>query len=250
MTSSRTEFLLALSFLTRLPVPPAEYSDDAMVGATRFYPLIGLGLGILLAALFSILSLILPNLVAVLLTTAVAIAITGALHEDGLADTGDGLGGGWSKEQALEIMRDSRIGTYGALTLGVTLALKVIALAALPTLAAAGAIVAGHTFGRLAITRVISMLDYVRETGAGDILGKTHIRQGLLPWAATAVAAVLLGFSSGWMATIAAIAATAVVVYLMVSWLKHKLGGFTGDTLGATEQLVEAVIPLAILACL
>lgn len=250
MSGLRTEAILAVGFLTRLPMPEVDYSDAAMARATRLYPAVGLVLGAALAALLWLLSQVLPQPVAVLLTLAAGARLTGALHEDGLADAGDGLGGGWSRDQALEIMRDSRIGTYGALTLGLTLAIKAAALAYLPLTAAMIAVLAGHTLGRLAITQLIVFLDYARPKGAGDFLADVSALKGIAPWPPAIVAALAIALLVGPVPALAALAATLAVFVVMRRWCQRKLGGFTGDTLGASEQLIEAAVPLAILACL
>jgi adenosylcobinamide-GDP ribazoletransferase len=250
MSGFRTEFVLAVGFLTRLPVPAVDYSDAAMARATRLYPLVGLMLGGALASLLWGLTLIFPQPIAVLLTLAASARLTGALHEDGLADAGDGLGGGWTREQALEIMRDSRIGTYGAMSLVLTLAVRAAALAYLPLPAAMAALVAGHTLGRFAITRLIVLLDYARAKGAGDFLADVSVLKGPAPWPPAILATILIFLVAGPIAAGAAVLATVFVLWSMRRWLQRKLGGFTGDTLGASEQLVETAVPLVILACL
>ncbi len=250
MSDFRTELILATGFLTRLPVPDVPYSDEAMARATRLYPVVGLAIGATLAGVLWALSNLFPQPIAVLLTLAAGIRLTGALHEDGLADTGDGLGGGWTRAQALEIMRDSRIGTYGALALGLTLAIKATALAILPLGWAMAALVAGHALGRVAILRVIATLAYARPQGAGDFLDRTRTDPGSAPWAVAALTGLLLALWVGLWPAIVTLAAAWAGMAAMRRRTRIKLDGYTGDTLGATEQAVEALTPLALLLCL
>ena len=123
--------LLAVQFLTRLPVPAsAGFTPERLTAATRYYPLVGALIGGLVAVVYGVALLAWPPLVAVILSIAASLLLTGAFHEDGLADMFDGVGGGLTRERALEIMKDSRIGTYGAAALILALALKAATLAA------------------------------------------------------------------------------------------------------------------------
>ena len=250
MTNLRAEFLLALSFMTRLPLSLGEASDDTMARAPRLYPWVGLGIGACLGLSYLLFTTLFPSTLAVILTVAVGIALTGALHEDGLADTADGLGGGWTKERALEIMRDSRVGVYGILALGVALAIKIAALAALPTWAAVSAFIAAHTLGRSAITQLLKNLRYARTSGAADALGKSELVFDATPWAAAAAALVIVALLANLLAAFAAALMTAIAVDRFVRFLRKKIDGYTGDTLGAIEQIVETAVPVVILACL
>jgi adenosylcobinamide-GDP ribazoletransferase len=181
--------------------------------------------------------------------------ITGAFHEDGLADTLDGLGGAVARERALAIMKDSRIGSYGALALGLSLLLRAALLAVLATRplgAAIAALLASHAFARAAAVGVMVSLPY-----GGDM---EHAKAKPL---ALAVPLRNFGIAMGWCAMLAlalgaagidparllvAIAAAAVAALLMRAWLKRRLGGYTGDGLGATEQLAEIAVLLAFTA--
>ena len=123
-------FLIAVGFLTRIPIPQnTNFSEQKLNHASRYFPAVGWLVGIFTACLFSTLEIAFPKTIAVLFSLLFAILLTGAFHEDGLLDTTDGLGGGWSKDQKLEIMKDSRIGTYGAITLWFALTFKFILLA-------------------------------------------------------------------------------------------------------------------------
>lgn len=247
---------VALQFLTRLPVPAALWGRGGFQGAwlnacARHFPLVGAFVGAAGALVWWLASMLWPPLVAALLSAATTAWLTGAFHEDGLADTFDALGGAVSRERALAIMKDSRIGSYGALALGVVTALRVAALAAAgasSTLGAALGLVLAHGLGRGAAVVVMAVLPY-----AGD---EAHAKAKPLATAVprtTAVMALvwcvlLVLFVAHWAPiaqTSLAVAAAAAVGLGMIRWLRRRLGGYTGDTLGATEQLAEAAVLLA-----
>ncbi len=244
-------FFTALGFFTRIPVPAwVPWSSERLNHAARFFPLVGwvvgaVGAGSLLAFLW-----VLPVSVAVILSVAVTIRLTGAFHEDGWADTCDGLGGGWDRLQVLTIMKDSRIGTYGSAGLMLMLLAKVAALIELasvsPTTAALALLVA-HALSRLASTSLIHTLAYVRE----DELSKSKplaraLSPGELATASLFGALPLLLLPP--LASVMALAAAALTTLWAARVFQRRLGGYTGDCLGAAQQGSELVIYLAILA--
>lgn len=253
----RTELailLLAAQFLTRLPVPAARLFTDARLAATpRYYPLIGLLIGCLAAAIYWAAALVFPPLLAALLSTAATLLFTGAFHEDGLADTFDGVGGGLTRERALEIMKDSRLGTYGAAALIIALGLKIAALAALPLALALTALMAAHGLSRASAVLVIATSHYVRFEGkakpVASALGPAGLAVTLLSAAAIIAA---LAFLAHW--PLAAIAAALTGLALGHIALRFfyapKLGGYTGDALGAVQQASEIGFYLGLLAWL
>jgi adenosylcobinamide-GDP ribazoletransferase len=241
-------FLLAVQFLTRLPVPrDLPFSEERLTEATKFFPLVGLVVGLIGAGVLWAAAQVLPMTVAVLLSTAATIAATGAFHEDGLADAADGLGGGMTRERTLEIMRDSRIGTYGAVTLGLTLALKVTALASLPLSVALPLVALGHGISRYAPVAVIFTSAYAREEGAKFVAPTISAGGHALSLASGAVLLVCLLWAIG-PAALAGAVAGAVLAAGMARIYLRKLGGFTGDCLGATQQMAELGLILGVLA--
>jgi adenosylcobinamide-GDP ribazoletransferase len=246
---------VALQFLTRVPVPPMRTWDDAWLNdCVRYFPLVGALVGAFAAAVVAATALLWPPFVVAVLAVGATAWITGAFHEDGLADTFDALGGHVPRERALVILKDSRIGSYGALALVVVTLARVAALAAalasgLGT--ATAAIVLAHALGRLAAVVVMKRLPY-----AGDI---EHAKAKPL---ATSVRARDVGIALAWSLAvvgaaaaagagsraIAALLAVFVVAAVMARWLRGRLGGYTGDTLGATEQLAEATVLLVFAA--
>jgi adenosylcobinamide-GDP ribazoletransferase len=248
---------VALQFLTRVPVPRWVGFDPAWLQAClRHFPLVGAAVGIWAAAVLWAALALWPPLVAAALSVLATVWLTGAFHEDGLADTCDGLGGAVSRARALEIMKDSRIGSYGAVGLVLALVLKVATVAALAeggAAAAAAALVWGHAASRAAPVLLVWRLPY-----AGD---PEHAKAKPL---ATQIGGVGVTVALVWLGVLAAtlrwalptlrapLALSAVAGLLATlwcaRWLRRRLGGFTGDTLGATQQIVELAILLAWLA--
>lgn len=262
--------LLALQFLTRIPVTGrlahwVGYSPQLLRASARYFPLVGAGVGVLTAAVLGLAWWLLPPVPAAAWVAAVAalaagLLLTGALHEDGLADTFDGLGGGTTPERALEIMKDSRIGSYGALALGVALLAKCALLASLlqiePLLALLG-LLWGHTVSRCAPLWLL-----YRHRHVGDRAGvkakplADGIGLGGLLWAALLALLVLVG--SGWalvavdaafnwlVALLAALSGALLAAAPMARRLLRRLGGYTGDGLGATQQAAELGVLLGL----
>lgn len=247
----RDLFLLAVQFLTRLPVPrDLPFSDDLLIRATKYYPLVGCLVGLIGAAILWLSALWLPPVVAVLLSLAATLLATGAFHEDGLADAFDGIGGGQDKASALVIMRDSRLGTYGAVALGTVLALKVSALAAMPAGIAGLALIAGHGLGRMAAVHVIATTPYARDVGV-KFVAPSVTPDGYRIALATAffiliALVVLCGTGEAFFAILGCIGLAQAFRVLFVA----KLEGYTGDCLGGTQQLGELGVYLGILAWL
>jgi adenosylcobinamide-GDP ribazoletransferase len=242
---------LACAFLTRLPLPLAIHATPRRMAASlRYLPVIGALVGVVGAAVLLLAAQALPMAPAVLLSIAATCALTGALHEDGLADTLDSLGAA-SPERALEIMRDSRIGTFGALGLGLTIALKASALAAMPLAAAAAALIAAHAASRLSSLAVIATSRYARPTGTGGFTA-AGVGRKAMTFATAAVAALLLAITpaAGIGAVLGGLVGLVAGHVLSRALFERRLGGYTGDCLGATQQLSEVGFYLGVLAWL
>lgn len=234
---------VAVQFLTRLPVRADVWTAERERAAVRWYPLVGALVGALSAAVLLAAGAVWTPTTAALLAVAAGLLATGAFHEDGLADTFDGMGGA-TRERALAIMRDSRLGTYGLLALAVALALKVAALSDLRPAAAAAALVAGHALSRASAVLVIATAAYARADGVGKFTAAGVSGPGLLVALATGAATLpLLG--GGWWAALLGLAAGHALARLA---FERRLGGYTGDCLGATQQLSELGQYLAIAA--
>ncbi len=239
-------FTLAIQFLTRLPVP-ATYSEEAMAASPRYYPLVGLFLGALGAAVLFFGTPVFGPVVAALLAIGWLSLITGGLHEDGLADMADGLGSGSTRARALEIMRDSRIGSYGALALGFTLALTVSGLVAIGPDITTLTLLAAQPASRLSAVIAMATSRYQRAEGAGD-----GMQQGIGPVALifatlTGLAPCLLLPSHLWTGAALGLIAAHIGTRLIY---QRRLGGYTGDCLGALQQISQLGLILGVLAWL
>jgi adenosylcobinamide-GDP ribazoletransferase len=245
-------FLLALQFLTRLPLPPdVGYSPTRMAATPRWHPGIGIVVGGLAGLVYALTAPVLTPGLAALVSTAAGLLLTGAFHEDGFADACDGLGGGATRDQALEIMRDSRLGSYGAAGLGLMLGGKIAALAVLPPAAVPVVLVAGHAASRASSVVVIATGAYVRDHGTGKPVADGIGPGGLgfaLATGALALGAIGLALPA---LAVAGGALGLVVGHLaMRSRFERRLGGYTGDCLGAVQQTSEIGLYLGVLACL
>jgi len=235
-------FLAAMAFLTRSPVGRLAVFDAKDVAhSSGWFPVIGLLLGAIYAAAAILLKNHLPlNVVAVLLVTLDALA-TGALHFDGLADTADGFGGGKTREDVLRIMRDHAIGSYGALALATLVALKVTAYAELLKESDWIAVILAPTLGRWSILLLTATLPYARPAASPiEGMGKRSLIWGTLVILAAIVAA---SSTRAWIA----LAAVALVTAAFGFYCRRRIGGITGDTLGANLQLCESAALLTYL---
>jgi adenosylcobinamide-GDP ribazoletransferase len=241
--------LCAVQFLTRLPTPSfVDFEPGWITRSARYFPLVGLGVGgacaLVLLAAGQAWSGALPALLAV----AAGVLITGGFHEDGLADTADGLGGGHTSARRLEIMKDSRIGTYGALALGLILAIKVAALATLPLTTAALALVAAHGAGR---TAAVAVMVLGRHVGDPSNAKYKPAPDGVSPGEFLLAAALglwplaLLGLPG-----LVGAAVGCVLALLLALTARRLIGGHTGDVLGGVEQACELGVLLGVSAML
>lgn len=237
--------LNALRFLTRLPVPAVGAAVSWNLGrAALWFPLAGLVVGLLAAATWLLATWLgVPPLAAAGIAIAAQALLTGGLHEDGLADLADGLGSGAHRARALEIMRDSRIGAHGALALGISLLLRVAALAALGPAAGAAALLIANVLSRACVALSLATLPYARPSGLAQG-GQTGGRGMMASLLLAGTLAILLGRIAGGAAVV-----VALLAWAFVSWrLMRRLGGHTGDGLGATEQVVQIAVLITLSA--
>lgn len=233
-------FLAAVMFLTRLPVGRFhQFRDEDLASSAIYFPVVGALIG-LAGGLALLASTVLPSLVAVLLSMLVTICLTGGLHEDGLADSADGLMGGLDAQRRLEIMKDSRIGTYGALALWFSLTAKlalVQSLLAVNLQTAFKASVIAHSLGRAATVALLAGLPYVRAEYSKSSRFGNKVTLGQLAIVlvfSTVLSLLVLGLQGA-----LSIAGAAAVTFLCGLYFKSKISGITGDCLGAANQLVE-----------
>jgi adenosylcobinamide-GDP ribazoletransferase len=235
-------FLTAVQFLTRVPTPTLKsFQPDWTARSARYFPLVGALVGLASGAVLIGASYLWSGMLPALLGTAAGILITGAFHEDGLADAADGLGGGQTPERRLEIMKDSRIGTFGTLALGLAVASKVVALGQVPLGAVVLALVAAHAGGRGAAVLTMRLLPYAGDRAAtkvkptADGVTTTEAAVGLAFVALSMIPVMLVSP----VAAIGALVGAAAVAGLVALLARRLIGGWVGDTLGATEQAFE-----------
>jgi adenosylcobinamide-GDP ribazoletransferase len=244
---------VALQFLTRVPVPLPGFDPLWLNQSARHFPLVGAFVGALGALVLWMAGLLFPHAVAVGLSMVATVLLTGTFHEDGLADTCDALGGAVSRERALEIMKDSRIGTYGAVGVLLVLGLKVATLAALPLAWAMAALVLAHTVSRAAAVALIRFLPYAGDVSQAKAkpLAESISTAGLLValgWSAAAGAVLIVWQPAWWPMVLTSAALAGLVACVCARWFRRRLGGITGDALGATQQLTELGMLLGWLA--
>jgi adenosylcobinamide-GDP ribazoletransferase len=239
------ELRASLEFLTRLPLGRALPMSGAEIGRAAWaFPIAGLLIGLLAAIVYALAHRAgMPSWVAGTLAIAATLIATGCLHEDGLADTMDGFGGGDTTERKLEIMRDSRIGTYGVSALMLSILLRAAALA---SIAGPGrvmfALLAAHAAARAAMPMLMYLLPPARRDGLSFAAGRPP-RDRVITAAVLGIVILLLCLGL-WHGLAALIVLAAVIV--LMTWLSgNQIGGQTGDVLGAVEQIGEIVILLA-----
>ncbi len=237
-----SSFAIALQFMTRLPgLNNAEWSKERERASVGYYPASGAVIGLIAAIVYWLAAQIFSGTLASLLAVAAAVLVTGGLHEDGLADVCDGVGGGQNREKALAIMKDSHIGAYGTLGLILVIAAKVFALASLTPAIAVVALVGAHVTSRAAILGVLATARYARpEGGTASAVAAKPSRESWLAAGITLlliVAGSLAVLPAG--AIVCAIAGSAVAAIVVRYRFMQKLDGYTGDCLGAVQQAGE-----------
>ncbi|RJG14767.1 adenosylcobinamide-GDP ribazoletransferase [Massilia cavernae] len=247
-------FFIALQFFTRIPIPRwVGFQPEWLHHASRYFPMVGIVVAAVAGAVYFAAAHIWPAPVAVLLSTAAGIYLTGAFHEDGFADMCDGFGGGTTRERVMDIMKDSRIGTYGAVGAGLLVALKCALLSMLAPTSVIVALFIAHPLSRLAATALIWNLKYARDEGKAKPLAQQMTNAEFAIAAACAlVPSVILGALGylSWLVIAGCIAGAAAVALWLSAKFVRRIGGYTGDCLGAVQQVSEVVIYLCLLASL
>lgn len=232
-------FFAAIGYFTRLPVPGwVGYSADGLSRAARYLPAIGLLVGGLGGLVFWLAQYVWPQSVAVVLAMVATIALTGAFHEDGLGDTADGLGGGWDKAKILAIMKDSRVGSYGVIAIVLALLGKFALLAALPAGQVVAALIAAHAISRGCAVTLMATLDYARDDDASKAR-PVAARLGIRSLGFSLVCAALPLLMLPPAQSVPAVALAVLTTLWLAAKCRRWLGGYTGDCLGAVQQLAE-----------
>ena len=229
----------ALAFLTRLPGGSHPEGQEGVTSSVPWFGVIGLVIGAIGSAVYAAASELVTPLSAATLAFIVTGLITGGFHEDGLADSFDALAGGWTPQRRLEILKDSRHGTFGVMSLVLITILKISALAPLSGWDAALGLTAAHCIGRSAAVAVMGVAPLARADGLGADYTRSLPKLSSVIGALVGVAAAVVAFGVWAPAVLVAVAVGAVAV---VMWAKAKIGGVTGDLLGAVEQIGEAIV--------
>jgi adenosylcobinamide-GDP ribazoletransferase len=235
--------IAAVQFLTRVPVRGRHAPDVA--AATPWFPVAGALIGAFVGGVAVGLGEVAPRSVAAAVAVLAGVLVTGAFHEDGLADTADALPGGWTVERRLEILDDPRHGSYGVAALCGSIVLRVVSVAALGPAAAFAGLVAAHALGRGAAVGVMGAAPVARPNGLGADYARSVSGQRAAVGAIVAVAIAVI--ATGWWSAILAV--TGAVAALVVTWMAIRaIGGVTGDVLGAIEQAAECTVLVAVAA--
>jgi len=237
-------FLNAIMFYTRIPVPKnLPFSEEILNRSTRFFPFIGWIAGGIAAVVFYGLSLVFPPELAILLSMLTTIFVTGAFHEDGFADFCDGFGGGYTRERILSIMKDSRIGTYGSIGLIGMLATKFMSINAIEVGKIPLMLLATHSLSRLMPILVIYTSEYSRE----DALSKTKPigkKGNSFDFLLALIFGLTFLFFLPYSFSLSIVPALLVITFIFRKYINRKIGGYTGDCLGALQQIAEVFIYL------
>lgn len=237
-----SDFLSAVQFLTRIPVPPQPYETDSLARSVKFFPLVGMAVGVGAALQHLLLAPHLPRLASAFLVLVYLVFVTGCLHEDGLADIADGFGGGTNRAQILLILRDSRIGSYGGIALALSLLGRLVLIASLPLAQVPYYLIAAHVLCRWTTLPLSYCLDSARShdslqnDGQGARIAKLTSTGTLI--GGTGFSFVVVAFLLKTHA-IAPILSAIVLTAITGFYYKRRIGGVTGDGFGATNQLSE-----------
>ena len=240
-------FFLALSFFSRIPVPKSvTFSPSQLNQSSRYFSLVGIVLAAILTLFFTLVSQYFSLPVSVLLLMVASLMLTGAFHEDGLADMTDGIGGGFTVESRLTIMKDSRVGTYGVVSLLSVLALKfslLIELAQLNELVMA--IITAYGLSRAIAGSLIFDMPYVSDAQSSKSKPLAE-QQSLSALLLLLLIGVLPLFYFSLNIMVSCLVCLALFRFIFKKWLISRIGGFTGDCLGAAQQIAELIIYLVI----
>jgi adenosylcobinamide-GDP ribazoletransferase len=234
------EIVVAFQFLTRIPMPLIAFEADSLSRATKFFPLVGLVVGSGAVLLQKVLMFHMRRPLVALIVLIYLVLITGCLHEDGLADTADGFGGGRTKDQILAILKDNRIGSYGATALVLSLLTRYLVLASLPLEHFAAYVISSHVLSRWTSLPLSYFFPPAREQdGQGARIAKLTSLASLI--LGSVFGFTVVAFALRWAAVAPVL--VAILTIALSGWLYgRKIGGVTGDCFGATNQLAEIAV--------
>ena len=236
------DMALAFQFMTRVPIRSKDLDPTRLSRAAAWFPAVGLLVGSLAACAYIFVVAHLGRAFAALIGVALTVIITGGLHEDGLADCADAIGGGWTREDRLRIMKDSRIGTFGAIALILSLGSRILLLTTMPDGGVIRSLISAHVLARCTPLPLGALLKPARgsEGQGGRVAGATS-------WFTAAVGMAMALALVSWLLRASAwppILAVAIVTAASALFYQRRLGGITGDCMGATIQLSEIAVYL------
>ncbi|GGI54336.1 adenosylcobinamide-GDP ribazoletransferase [Oxalicibacterium solurbis] len=245
-------FCIALQFFTRIPVPRSiGFDPQWLQQALRYFPAVGIVVALITSLVYIVATLLWPQTIAVLLSMIAGIYLTGAFHEDGFADTCDGFGGGTSAERVLEIMKDSRIGAYGAIGIMMMLALKATTLVSLPPPTVVAALLIGHPLSRWMASALVWQMEYAKMNGkAKPIAEQMSNAEFGIATAIVLLPIATIGCLTSWIAwdgIVVGVVLAAAASYRLARLFDRRIGGYTGDCLGAVQQVAEVAFYLGVL---
>lgn len=241
-------FLTAVMFFTRIPCPKwVGYSESLLNQASRYFPLVGVLVGLVAALVFQVARCFFPLPVALIVSMTSSIWLTGAFHEDGLSDACDGFGGGWAPENILTIMKDSRVGAYGVIGLWLALSLKLFSLHSIPEPFIFVSIIAGHSVSRFFAGSFIYSDLYVQQDLQSKVkpLARRMTGRDLAISAVWGLMPLLFYFR---LRLLGVFVPLVLAKWLLGRYYRKRLGGYTGDCLGAAQQGFEILFYLGVSA--
>ena len=251
-------FWSAIMFYTRIPAPKGiPYSQPHLNRSRKYFPLIGIIIGLIFSGIYAISSVCFSPTLSTLLAMCATILATGAFHEDGFADSCDGFGGGWSKEQVLTIMKDSRVGTYATVGLFFMFSIKIFTLVEIAQSLSFSlfsvCVICANTISRQLSSSAIDHFEYVQDIDASKVKPMTESlmtnNDKLTSYSISLTSLIAMMFVSFWGSIISILIASAGA-YTFLNYSKKRIGGYTGDVLGASQQISEVLFLLSIAAYL
>jgi len=243
-------FFNALGFYTRLPCPKSvQFNAEHLNRASAFFPLMGIIVALLVYFVYASANMVFSHELSILLSMIASLLITGAFHEDGFADLCDGFGGGWNPEDILRIMKDSRLGTYGVAGLVLILLLKWQSLTHISPASMCMVLIVAHSLSRAWALSLMMVLPYVqtdKDSKAKPIAQAWHKSDMILAWVSALIPLAYFAYAQQSLELFTSLMVIgAIHWYWIQAWFRHRLNGYTGDALGAAQQIQEVTIYLA-----